>query len=237
MEAMMDAIEEILPVGSDEWEQVAEIHATSYPELQRDGSSLRRKFAALYNTKMPTGDPKCPSHVRRAKRANIRIEARYDSTNLQNGSVAAADLGFDEFNDEEEEDEEGKEHEARVLFTQGSTQRVSGRPLVTPRSARSGGGISDITQVLMTSMVQRMEREDSEREERRQRMEREDNEREERRQRMDQQQQMNMAMMFAMISAVNPAAAENLRNMTSQPVVGAHRHNHTNRSEEQEESE
>jgi hypothetical protein len=83
MEATMDAIEEILPVGPDEWEQVVETHATSYPELQRDRSSLRRKFAALYNTKMPKGDPKCPSHVRHAKRANICIEERYDSMNVK----------------------------------------------------------------------------------------------------------------------------------------------------------
>lgn len=95
------------------------------------------------------------------------------------------------------------------MFAQESTQRGSTRPLVrTPRSTRSGGGISNmITQVLMMRMVARMEREDSERKERQQ---------------AQQIQQMNMAMMMTMIIAANPAAAgsfcKNLTNL-SQPSV------------------
>jgi hypothetical protein len=208
MEALLDAIEQILPLGPDEWEQVADTHLTFYPDCSRDSQSLRRKFQSLYNLQVPTGDPNCPPHVRKAKRLRYRIEERADSSNLGD-DTAAAHLGIDD--DENDEAADGVEgsttSEVRVLF--GQTVH---RPLVrTPRTgvtrSGSGGGISDVTQVLMASLVARMERDDAEREDR---------------QREQQvQQQMNMAMMMAIVSAVNPAAANilNMNQVRAEEVV------------------
>ena len=91
--------------------------------------------------------------------------------------------------------------------------------------------LSDVSQLLMTSLVSRMQREDSEREERRQAQQRQEEERrqaqqrqeeerEERRQAQQMQQQMNMTMSMAVISAVNPAASSLLTtNMARIPAV------------------
>jgi hypothetical protein len=120
MEAMMDAIEAILPIGGVEWEQVAETHSTSYPNHNREAQSLRRKFRALYNERIPTGDPECPPHVRQAKRARYAIEERADSSNLAEGS--GVDLGFDDINEDEGVEEEVSANEGRVLFAAEGNQ-------------------------------------------------------------------------------------------------------------------
>lgn len=101
MEAIMDVIEQILPLGPGKWEQVADTHVTLYQEAKRDVSSLRCNFQSLYNLQVPTGNPQCPPHVRHAKRACVRIEERANLTYLAEGSEA--DLGFDNINDEIED--------------------------------------------------------------------------------------------------------------------------------------
>ena len=49
MEFLLDSIEQVLPLGPEEWENVAETHAAYYPRQMRDTVSLRRKFQSLYN--------------------------------------------------------------------------------------------------------------------------------------------------------------------------------------------
>jgi hypothetical protein len=79
---MLDAIEQILPLGPEEWEQVADTHMTAYPEFNCEVLSLQRKFQSLYNSQIPTGNPCCPAHVRKAKRLKHHIEECADSNNL-----------------------------------------------------------------------------------------------------------------------------------------------------------
>jgi hypothetical protein len=89
MESMLTSIEQYLPMGPEEWEAVADSHSLEFPN--REAQSLRRKFQALYNVRLPTGDPLCPPHVRRAKRIRYLIEERADASNL---TGTGADLGF-----------------------------------------------------------------------------------------------------------------------------------------------
>jgi hypothetical protein len=69
--------------------------------------------------------------------------------------------------------------------------------------------MSDMTQLLMASLISRMQRDDVEREERREAAQ--------------MQQQLNMTMMMAMVSALNPAAssllASNLASIVPQAGV------------------
>jgi hypothetical protein len=243
MEFLLYSIEDVLRLGPEEWEEVAETHATYYPSQMRDTVSLRRKFQSLYNSRIPTGDPSCPAHVQKAKRLRYQIEHRSDASNLEDGNLA--DLGFDDDEEEEDNGEEGNAGAAqapeggtlnRVLFDLQEGAQRNPRPLVrTPRApppgSNAGGMLSDVSQLLMTSLVSRMQREDSEREERRQAQQREGQEREERRQAQQMQQQMNMTMFMAVISAVNPAACSLLTtNMARIPAVA--QNNNAPREEE-----
>lgn len=73
---MLDCMERIKPIGSEEWGEVVLLHATKYKEQKRNLGSIRRKFRDLYRMKIPTGDPTCPNEVRRAKRIHKDIRTK-----------------------------------------------------------------------------------------------------------------------------------------------------------------
>lgn len=70
IDALLDCVEYVQPLGGNHWLQVAEYFndwAVENYRLRRDDSPLRGNFDKLFGTKKPTGDPRCPNHVRRAK--------------------------------------------------------------------------------------------------------------------------------------------------------------------------
>ena len=52
--SLLDIVEERLPVGGDEWSQVANAYNECTNEA-REGEDLKNKFKALRNVKKPTG--------------------------------------------------------------------------------------------------------------------------------------------------------------------------------------
>jgi hypothetical protein len=60
-------MEEILPFGDAEWQVVVNLHNNNLG-LTCSKEALQQKFNKLQNTKIPTGDPHCPSDVRFAPR-------------------------------------------------------------------------------------------------------------------------------------------------------------------------
>ena len=67
-------MQDILPIGPDEWDKVLELHSVIYPG--RSVESLRRKYHSLHRKKIPTGDPLMPAEVRLAKRVKYLIGNR-----------------------------------------------------------------------------------------------------------------------------------------------------------------
>ncbi len=74
--ALFQAMEDILPVGSDQWTQLAQIHAAKYPG--RCLAAIRRKYNNLSRQKTPTGDPLCPPFVKWAKRIKWRLATKVE---------------------------------------------------------------------------------------------------------------------------------------------------------------
>ena len=77
IEALLDIVQELRPLGADQWQNVADRYnrgAASRERAQRDADSLRKKFNGLCRHKKPTGDPQCPPLVKRAKRIQRDIE-------------------------------------------------------------------------------------------------------------------------------------------------------------------
>ena len=68
VESLLDLMEQYLPVGTQEWEYIANEYSSAHPRPLRDVASLRRKFNTLAKKKTPTGNPSCPPFVRRAKK-------------------------------------------------------------------------------------------------------------------------------------------------------------------------
>ena len=77
---LLSVLEEVLPIGPDEWETVVTKHAIGYPG--RDVDSIRRKFESLHRKQIPTGDPNMPEEVRLAKRVKYMIG---DKANIGDG--------------------------------------------------------------------------------------------------------------------------------------------------------
>lgn len=62
----LDLMEEVLPIGGDEWQNVCK-QFNSFFHGDWNVESLRRKFASLHRKRIPTGDPSMPYTVRKAK--------------------------------------------------------------------------------------------------------------------------------------------------------------------------
>jgi hypothetical protein len=76
--ALLDIIEEHLPVAMYTWDLIAADHAAMYPDSHRTSKSVRRNFVSLYRSKIATGDHKCPPDVRHAKLIIDQIKKSVD---------------------------------------------------------------------------------------------------------------------------------------------------------------
>ena len=83
IDSMLELVEQDLPLCASAWDEIAEKHREFWPLSGRDGESLRRKFNLLANKKMPTGDPKIPPEVKKAKQIRWQLT---ESAGLKTGS-------------------------------------------------------------------------------------------------------------------------------------------------------
>ena len=81
---LVQLVGEHMPATEQQWEEVQELHEGAFPH-NRSITALSNKFKDLYRMKMPTGDPKIPDYVQRAKEIHREFIERTD------GSVGAAD--------------------------------------------------------------------------------------------------------------------------------------------------
>ena len=89
VEAMLNIVEDIEPLGANNWSEVASqfcawTHANSRPA--RNFEFLRNKFDKLANAKKKTGDPSCPPSIRRAKQISRAIQAKCAAYTLGDSS-------------------------------------------------------------------------------------------------------------------------------------------------------
>ena len=73
---LLDIIEKHLPVGNAMWDVVYNDFERSMPGTTRDVKSIRECYRRMINSKMPTGDPRCPTDIRRAKRIQYAIHSQ-----------------------------------------------------------------------------------------------------------------------------------------------------------------
>ncbi|KAI5785850.1 hypothetical protein EDC01DRAFT_597742, partial [Geopyxis carbonaria] len=81
LSSLLGAIEDVYPVGNEGWERVTMLYADYAEEnkrTERSSTSLRTQYRKMVNHTKPTGDPDCPTHIRRAKRVAREIEQAYD---------------------------------------------------------------------------------------------------------------------------------------------------------------
>ena len=74
LEHFLTILEEVLPIGPDEWDDMTGRHSEVLPE--RDNDALRRKYNTLHRRRCPTGDPNIPWEVASTKRIKLKIGER-----------------------------------------------------------------------------------------------------------------------------------------------------------------
>jgi hypothetical protein len=85
---MLDIVARILPSGEYMWDRAAVEYNAKRPKgsAYRDVESLRNKFKSLKNSKKPTGDPRCPENVKRAKRIQKDIDNEVGAVEVDDDS-------------------------------------------------------------------------------------------------------------------------------------------------------
>ncbi len=73
LESLAEAVADIIPMSNTNWDNILEIHDANFPGLNRTSDSLKHKFHEMARTKIPTGDPNCPNHIRIAKHAYYKL--------------------------------------------------------------------------------------------------------------------------------------------------------------------
>eukprot|EP00536_Pseudo-nitzschia_multiseries_P010879 jgi/Psemu1/27299/gm1.27299_g len=73
---LLYTLKAILPVGPEEWAQVAQIHNDNFPDTNRSVENLRRKYNDLYRRQIPTSNPNCPKEVKLVKKVKYLIKCK-----------------------------------------------------------------------------------------------------------------------------------------------------------------
>ncbi len=71
--SMLAVIEEVMPIGRDEWERVLALHNNRWSQTGRTVEAMWRKFSRLHQQKGPTGNPYIAPNVRKEKELKEKI--------------------------------------------------------------------------------------------------------------------------------------------------------------------
>ena len=107
LEALAEAVEELVPISTTEWERVWDQHITRYLDQQRTLESLKRKFQELARAKIKTGDPNMPPHICVTKRAYYAIVKKTDGSTGGGSHDSIFGIRSDDENGEGGEEEGG----------------------------------------------------------------------------------------------------------------------------------
>jgi len=192
---LLQHVQEVLPISGTDWEIIADMHSSYYPEKNRLWEDLKRKYQKLVRMNIPTGNPQCPEAVRLAKHIEDLIVAK------TNGDTGSRDNEVLSPEDEIGEDEEQQGHADGEAF---STPRRRATPITRGRRGRNRWGGDDDDEPSFSNIMELMaeqnrndiERREQERLDQREAREaRMEEQREERRMQYQMQSQMQMQMM------------------------------------------
>jgi hypothetical protein len=106
---VLEGVKAIIPIRNPNWDKILNQHASCYSTKDHTAKLLKRKFQELARTKIPTGDPNMPPHIRKAKHIYYRIVQATDGSTggLEDGADLDNERGGEFEDDEEDDDEEG----------------------------------------------------------------------------------------------------------------------------------
>jgi hypothetical protein len=196
-------MEDVQPIGNAAWVRVENEYNRLNPTRTRNIDGLRRKYNWVKDSKIPTGDPNCPEHIRTAKRAHWKIVGKAEIT------TAMSDEDDEELGPALEEDDgmqkpsakpsAGDSDDAGSSPQEQKKRKAKKSPAFANRKKGSAStkASSDIMEIFM---IQRSEAQ-------------------ERRERLEAQQMQNNQLMMQMFSSAVAAFASALSPTTPTPGV------------------
>ncbi|PXF45818.1 hypothetical protein BWQ96_04430 [Gracilariopsis chorda] len=161
LNSLLEALETNLPVGSEEWEAVIGLHKAKFPNENRTPDSLRRKYASLYHRNAPTGDPRIPETVLRAKKIKRDMTERVDLGDDDDSGVEGVFSGDEERQHTEEivpEDHEfpptGEIDAVPIVGSDTPSSTIPLFPIVHKRPERHVREEADIMELFKASLLQ-----------------------------------------------------------------------------------
>lgn len=158
----LEIIERRMPTSGTEWSLVASEHATTYPDNERDVTSIKRQYQALLRRREPTGDPNCPPDVKKAKAIDrlLKAKQRAGDISMENGGPMAALAGM-------EIREEGTDDIDASVATNLTSPNIAGSALVQKKSSPKTQSSSSLIESLISfQMIQSQKNEERREEER-----------------------------------------------------------------------
>lgn len=197
-----DVVSEKLPIGNPCWESIEDMHNRRVPEdRSRDLPSIRRQWNSLWRCKIPTGNPTCPPHVKRAKAIQCQIttkaglivgEDMSDDSGLLDETITGNENSFKTAEDMEESELAVLTHEAtgadaivqdKAALAKAKREAKARQKLVMT----TGRGKSDSQDII--AAMQELDKVQAEREERREK-------------RQDKRDKKNMKMFMGLVAAL-----------------------------------
>jgi hypothetical protein len=138
LRVVLELLEEHLPIGRDEKELVLSIHNRQFSQLRGTVESIRRKFAGLCRSRIPTGNPTCPPEMRTAKCIRFLMTQRADIGEVD--AVPDTELGVDDVGvgqDQEPSRPASSAAEAHAVAAEGAAAASPPTSPVVDDSARA----------------------------------------------------------------------------------------------------
>ncbi|KAI9317829.1 hypothetical protein BDR26DRAFT_927233 [Obelidium mucronatum] len=142
LDALLDVLAESLPAGQQQWENVARL--LSKKGFDRDMESWRNKFKTLKNTKKRTGDPDCPTPVKRAKWIQRDID---NSVHVfeDGGGDSESSKSNNESSDTEDSHQSSENENDKDMLGDSAVEESSDRTHATPDSSATLAAAANTT--------------------------------------------------------------------------------------------
>ena len=159
--SLANIMEEVQPIGNSSWQRVESEYNRLNPGRPRNIDSLRRKFNSMVGSKVPTGNPSMPDHIRSAKRAHYKIVDKSQiTTNMSSDEEGQEEeqphLDDDAVGEEQQEDEANKGSSQKKHKAKKSPAAYANRK----KAKGSGNTKNEVMEIFMAQRVEAQERRD-----------------------------------------------------------------------------
>ena len=123
IDILLNIINDVLPIGTEEWKEVETLHRQNDPQHDRSRETVNGKFRQLYSTRPDTGNRTIPEAVWKAKNILEDIKSKQnvsDGEGSGGSDFETSSSGSDKEGAETREETGGGADDTTVIVRKGS---------------------------------------------------------------------------------------------------------------------